>query len=133
MRRFAYVLLALIWIAGIWIWFQRAPDAGPGPSVPPSVPALEAQPVPAAKLDSAAAPRKLPTARHRQRIPAPSGEATPAIVRVKSSVGLPLLWVEVSVAGEDWQRVDLPESGLEVELEAYPLRVRAAGHLETDV
>ena len=132
MRRFAYGLLAACWIAGIWIWFRRE-DAAPTPApLAPRAPALETPTAVAAKLEAPAQPRKLPSARARRRI-ASSPEAVPLeLVRVRSSVGLPLIEVEVSIAGEAWQRVDLPQSGLEVEPEAYPLRIRAAGHLETE-
>jgi len=88
------------------------------------------------QLEAAPAQRKLakiPPRQHRQRLSVPSGDTAPQIVKVRSSVGLPLLEVQVSIAGEDWQRVDLPQSGLEVETEAYPLRIRAAGHLACDV
>jgi len=136
MRRAAYVLMAVIWIAGIWIWFHPVPDAPAPKPLQPDVPALESSSVAGAKLDAVALPRQpgpVAAPRHRKRLSVPSGERQPAIVRVKSSVGLPLLCVEVSIAGEEWEQVDLPQSGIEIEPEAYPLRIRAAGHLASDV
>lgn len=125
----------LIWIAGFALWRPHSNAAPPQQPPAPAVHALEATTPVAVPLESTPAPRKsapVTAPKHRRQLTTARGAQAPALVRVRSSVGLPLLWVEVSVAGEDWQRVDLPQTGLEVEPEAYPLRIRAAGHVETD-
>src|SRR5262245_8993245 len=134
MKRLAYALLAMIWIAGIWIWMRPEPQERATPALQPCASAEQATLSEANAKPGAPSPHAplAPAARHRQRV-ASDAEAVPlARLRVKSSVSLPLLYVEVSIAGEDWIEVDLPEEGLEVEPSAYPLRVRAAGHLEAD-
>src|SRR5690349_22233108 len=98
MRRFAYVLLALIWIAGIWIWFHGRPDAPAPKPLAPSVPALEEESTTVAKLDAAETPRKPPITRQRRPIPSARAEEPVTVLHVRSSVGLPLIEVEGRVA-----------------------------------
>ncbi len=133
MRRLAYALLAATWVAGIWIWFHRTPDAAPPKPVEPSVPALGVSSADPAKLDAAAAPRRPPTARHRQQVRGASPDEPVTVLHVRSSVGLPLIEVEGSVPGGEWERAGVLGDTLELEPGFSSFLLRAAGHLPLEV
>ncbi len=133
MRRIAYVLLALIWVAGIWIWFHRTPDAPLPKPVEPGVPAVEPAPAVVAKLDAPAPPRRPPTARHRQQVRGASLDEPVTVLHVRSSVGLPLIEVEGSVPGGEWERAGVLGDTLELEPGFSSFLLRAAGHLPLEV
>jgi len=131
MRRFAYALLVLFWIAGIALWLRRerapaalavTPESQPAESQPH---ALEAAPV-------AAKPRPPPAA-HRRALPGAKAEAESTLLHVRSSVGLPLLFAEGRIEGGEWERLDLLDGTTEIEPDAPAFRMRAPGHAEIDV
>lgn len=133
MRKLAYLLLAVFWIAGLALWFSRprsqaALPEGSRAEAAPVVPRAEA-------LESSAAParpRPAPAA-HRQRLATAAPEAEMVLLHVSSSVGLPLLSVEGRIGEGEWQRADLLDGTLEIESDSPAFRLRAAGHLETEV
>ncbi len=133
MRKLAYLLLAAIWIAGIALWFARprAPAALPQASRAPAAPVAPR----AEALESPAAPARphpVPAA-HRQHVASAAPQAEMVLLTVRSSVGLPLLWVEGRIGEGEWQRADLLDGTMEIESDSPAFRLRAAGHLEAEV
>ncbi|MBK7643340.1 MAG: hypothetical protein IPJ19_09845 [Planctomycetes bacterium] len=135
MKRFAYLLLAVACAAALVVWLRRAPQAAP------SAPTAQAIQAPALALETQleapaegkpAARRVLPRQRKSASAPNESGAST-YLLHVRSSVGLPLLWVEGKVEGGEWERAELEHDAVEIESGSPGFLLRAAGHVAIEV
>lgn len=117
-RKLALLGLALA-LLGLALWFAttrgidatRVAEEPARPSASRPVAEVAAEPSSSARADESPAP-----------------PAASARVRVRSSAGLPLAFVEIERAGK-WSRVELTDGGFDAGALGLPLRVRAPGHV----
>lgn len=122
-RKLALLGLTLVAVA-LGLWFVLARGAGTGPIA-------DHRPAPAAQVEVPAVAAPTEAARDA-RVDATAPAAKVASVRVRSSAGIPLAFVEIERAG-NWVRQALVDGRLEEPTGELPLQVRAPGHLARSI